>query len=86
MKKIKTVYYYEDSFGNEWLVYQETLPKKKGEFNYWIGECADLRKSFREQWKKDIMHKIRDWEQETILLRQKTRNEKTPNLEVGIGQ
>lgn len=52
MKLTKSIYL--DSKGNEWVIYQESLPKKKGTYSYWIGECLKLNKYYREEKKKDL--------------------------------
>lgn len=56
MKLTKSIY--QDSKGNEWVIQQESLPKKKGTYTYWVGECTKLNKSFREDKKKDLKNII----------------------------
>jgi len=51
---------YVDRQGNEWVLYQESLPKKKGTFTYWIGECVKLNLCYRENKKKDLKKVIQN--------------------------
>lgn len=45
---------YKDSNGNEWLIQKNSLPKKRGEFIFWTGECDALGKGYREHTKKEL--------------------------------
>ena len=57
MKKIKSIYC--DSKGNEWIVQQESLPKRKGTYTYWIADCNALPKSFRADLKNQVIEQIK---------------------------
>lgn len=57
MKLLKSLY--QDADGNVWEVQKESLPKKKGEYTYWIAECQSLNKTLRESLKRDIIKKIK---------------------------
>lgn len=51
---------YVDSHNNEWVVQKHSLPKKKGEYVYWIADCVDLCKSIKADKKRDIISKIKN--------------------------
>lgn len=57
MKHIKSIYC--DKKGNEWVVQQESLPKIKGSYTYWIADCNSLNKSFRADLKKQVIDQIK---------------------------
>ena len=57
---IKVVKYtYQDSKGNLWEVEKVSLPKKKGNYNFYLAECKSLGCSFREPLKRDIIKRIK---------------------------
>lgn len=55
LKISKGEYKYTDLLGNVWIICKESLPKKRGEYVYWIGECESLQKNFRENNKKEVI-------------------------------
>lgn len=57
MKLLKSLY--SDSNGNVWEIQKESLPKKKGQFNFWVAECFSLNKSIRANLKRDLMNQIK---------------------------
>ena len=56
MKLIKTIY--TDKNGNEWEVEKSVLPKKKGQYVFWIGECKKLNKCYKANKKRDLLNTI----------------------------
>jgi hypothetical protein len=52
MKLLKSIYI--DSKDNVWIIQKESLPKRKGTYNYWIGECISLNIAYKESKKKDL--------------------------------
>lgn len=45
---------FKDKVGDAWLLYPESLPKKKGEYKYWVGECLDKNYAYRGKTKKEV--------------------------------
>jgi hypothetical protein len=58
MKIIKSVY--QDSEKNIWEIKRESLPKKKGQYVYWLGECSEKNICFRKNLKRDIIKEIKN--------------------------
>lgn len=64
MKNIGSLY--EDKKGNIWLLKQEKLPKKKGEYRFWIAESiegyivGDIE--LKEEKKRVLLNKIANFE------------------------
>lgn len=52
---------YLDPLGNEWVLEKVCLPKRKGEYSFWIAECEELRKSFRENLKRSVLKQITEF-------------------------
>lgn len=57
MKLLKSLY--SDSNGNVWEIQKESLPKKKGQFNFWVAECLSINKSIRANLKRDLINQIK---------------------------
>lgn len=57
MKLLKSLY--SDALGNVWEIQKESLPKKKGQFNFWTAECKSLNKSYRANLKRDLIKQIK---------------------------
>lgn len=53
MKLLKSVY--TDNQGNVWEIQKQSLPKKKGQYNYWIAECHTKNLAYTEKLKRDII-------------------------------
>lgn len=51
---------YKDDLGNIWELEKMSLPKKKGTYDFWYGECSSLNISFRENLKRDLIKKIKN--------------------------
>jgi hypothetical protein len=58
MQIIKSIY--QDSNGNIWEIKRESLPKKKGEYVYWLAECKEKNICFRKNLKRDIIKEIKN--------------------------
>jgi hypothetical protein len=52
MKLTKSIYI--DQKGNEWIIQRNYLPKKKGEYIFWTGECVKLNMEVKEDKKSDL--------------------------------
>ena len=52
------VHLYRDPQGNDWHITKHSLPKKRGEWVFWIGESIDGKHSFREDSMKAVKRKI----------------------------
>jgi hypothetical protein len=57
MKQIKSIYI--DNKGNEWVIEQCSLPKKKGSYKFYVGECIALSKNFRADLKGQVIQQIK---------------------------
>jgi len=57
MRLIKSLY--SDDFGNVWEIEKQSLPKKKGSYNFYLAECKSLNKCFRSNLKRDIINQIK---------------------------
>lgn len=53
---------YRDANGDVWEISRQTLPKKKGEYIFWVAECPKKNISLRGNLKKEVLNRI----QETI--------------------
>ena len=57
MKLIKGIYI--DNKGNEWVIEQCSLPKKKGSYKFYVAECNAISKSFRADLKGQVIEQIK---------------------------
>jgi hypothetical protein len=55
---IKSIY--QDTEKNIWEIKRESLPKKKGQYVYWLAECKEKNICFRKNLKKDIIKEIKN--------------------------
>jgi|688.fasta_scaffold82978_6 hypothetical protein len=55
---IKSIY--QDTEKNIWEIKRESLPKKKGQYVYWLAECKEKNISFRKNLKRDIIKEIKN--------------------------
>lgn len=56
-KLIKSIY--EDEKGNQWILERHTEPRARtGEKVYWSAECSELKISWKENLKGDLIRKI----------------------------
>lgn len=58
MKLTKSVY--QDDAGNIWELSQQSLPKKKGTYLFWIGECKSINVELKEDRKYLLIKKIKE--------------------------
>lgn len=58
MKLLKSLY--QDNNGNVWEIEKQSLPKKKGQYNYWVAESKSLNKSIRANLKREIIKQIKN--------------------------
>jgi hypothetical protein len=56
MEIIKSIY--RDSNGDIWEIKRGTLPKTRGEFVFWIGECPKKNIELRGNLKRDVIEAI----------------------------
>lgn len=47
-----------DSQANEWVLTPCSLPKKRGEYKYWLADCYKLDKTFKADTKKELIKRI----------------------------
>ena len=57
-KKAKNVFI--DASSNIWLIKKESLPKKRGIYQYYIAETMDGKHHFRERLRRDILKNIKE--------------------------
>ena len=59
-KKVRLLYsVYVDHYGMKWLLQEHRLPKRKGEWIFWLAECIDDKNlSFRDETKKNVLWMI----------------------------
>lgn len=56
-KEIK-VHTFFDSTLTAWLIYKESLPKKRGEYTYWLGDSIDGKHTIKGESLKDVTTQI----------------------------
>lgn len=49
---------YQAPDGVYWYIHKESLPKKRGIYNYWVGETADQRHGLRGDSMRELREKI----------------------------
>jgi hypothetical protein len=49
---------YIDSQGKTWKITRECLPKKRGSFNFYIGECLEDKRCVRERLLRNVKESI----------------------------
>lgn len=60
---VQIIYKYRDKKLRDWLVYKEKLPKKRGEWQYWVGDCSSKPGvSTRGTSKKEVLDTIKKLE------------------------
>lgn len=58
MKVLKVIY--EDGKGRTWNFEKCSVPTTKGSYRFWIAECSEISKSFREEKKRDLIKRIKE--------------------------
>ena len=56
MQNIKSTY--RDKDGDIWEIERQSLPKKKGVYIFWVGECTAKKLSFRGSLKREVIYMI----------------------------
>ena len=56
MQNIKSTY--RDNDGDIWEIERQSLPKKKGVYIFWVGECKTKKLSFRGSLKREVIYMI----------------------------
>ena len=60
MATLKTIYkVYEDNKGNRWKVEKVRIATYRGHMSYWLCECFDNGKSFREDKLPNVLAKLK---------------------------
>jgi hypothetical protein len=57
MAKIHT---YKDARGMDWIIEQQSIPKKRGEYKFWIADTVDKKDTVKELTIGKILQSIKN--------------------------